>query len=271
MAQRLKTSLRFFIISSLLAWLTPALALNELIYLDSGHAPQFPGAIGTCDTPEVWVNDHVTLKLTRALQASGYRVLFSRPLNFERSEIARRPARVPDRGDLRRRAEGANRARAALFVSIHHDSLFEEVLTSEGSPCQPTESSDGKMVTPEFKARQKIGFNVFVFDDTNQAKYDNSVRLAERIGQEMLAAEQVPSNIHLRSVEPRCSSCEWVNSSLGVIKRDLGVLRRPTMPAVLVEVTNLRVPELEKLANDPAYQELMAQTIKKGIDRYFGR
>lgn len=56
----------------------------------------------------------------------------------------------------------------------------------------------------------------------------------------------------------------------GIIKRpNLVVLNKTSMPAVLIELGFLTNPNEAKLLSDDAYQELLAESIIRGIERYF--
>ncbi len=258
-------------VAALTLFASNALAKGELIHLDPGHTKDFPGVTGTCGTQEAWVNDQLTLRVTRLLQAEGYRVRFSRELIANKTDIAPKDGRESPES-LRARGEGANRARAALFVSIHHDSMKEEHLIEDTTACGGQIFPDMRKITPEFLEQYKVGFNVFIHNDESKtAKYGNSKKLASLIGANFVALEQTPANFHVPEVEDDCASCKIVDEANGVMHRNLGAIRIPTMPSVLIEVTNLRIPALEVNANDEAFREKIAEAIVHSINQYYGR
>jgi N-acetylmuramoyl-L-alanine amidase len=241
----------------------------QLVVLDPGHTLQFPGVTGTCGTQEVFVNDQLALKIARLLRGGGYQVRFSREPNVDKSLINRQPGRESS-ASLRRRGMRANNLKAVLFISIHHDSIAEEFLVTDAAACADKSIVDAKVITPDFLKSYQVGFNIFIHPAAGR-KFRRSLRLAGLIGKGFVDNGQTPSNFHVLKVEADCTSCKFVNEALGVMSRDLAVIRTPTMPAMLIEITNLRIPELERKANDPEYQNMMAEIIKRAIDQYFGK
>ncbi len=244
---------------------------REMIFIDPGHTKDAPGVIGTCGTQEVWVNDQLALRVARLLQERNYRVNFSRDLIADKSEISQEAGREST-ASLTGRGERANRARAAIMVSIHHDSMIETGLVQNDAACAELTHEDKRVVSDEFLAanKLKVGFNVFV--QTGGPRFARSLDLAKAIGREFLGAGQIAANFHTPEIEPQsCGSCKFEDEELGVMSRRLGAISRATMPAVLVEVTNLRVLQMEKDANDPEYREMIAIAIVNGIEKYFGR
>jgi N-acetylmuramoyl-L-alanine amidase len=264
----MKEILTFLVLGSFWFQSFPAFARGELVYLDPGHTLEFTGVQGACGTPEVWVNDLLSLQLARKLQALGYKVAFSRPPNLEREKIHERPGREGSAG-LRARGERANRLRAMIFVSIHHDSIAESQMIHDSEACPERPHQPGALVIgPELLKTHQVGFNVFIHPATGR-KFDRSLRLARRIGQSFVNHGEVPSTFHVPEVEPDCTSCTWQDKPLGVMSRNLSVIRHPTMPAVLVEVTNLRIPELERKANHDEYRDRVAGLLADAIHGYF--
>lgn len=261
-----------FLFLSLLIFSAESLS-RQLIFIDPGHTLESPGATGTCGTPEVWVNDLLSLKLARILQQSGYRVEFSRLPNLDRDLISSSSGREPG-ASLRARAEKANRLKADLFISIHHDSAYEKELVYDAHACSSGAQGDGRIISPDFEKKYdvQIGFNVFFHRSQRlRTKMQRSFRFANFLGENMVKAGEVPATYHVRSVEPNCTSCRWENKPLGVMSRNYAILRRTRMPSVLFEVTNLRVPGMEKNANSPDYQLKIARILKESIDQYFGK
>jgi N-acetylmuramoyl-L-alanine amidase len=251
-----------------LACLSPAaFASGELIVLDSGHTQEFPGSFGPCGSKEAWVNQLVTLKVTRGLQDKGFKVKFTRELIADEADVADAPGTEP--GDqLTARGDAANKLKADLMLSIHHDSMPEDGIAQDDSLCPDFPNEDKRIATEEFKQKFHIGFNAFAED--RNPKLPDAIKLATLIAEQLLAAGQKPANFHTPEVEPKsCGSCKFVDESKGVMTRKLGALKNARMPAVLIEVTNLRVPEMEKNALNPAYQQLIADAIVAGVEKYF--
>lgn len=252
----------------------PALAAPKLIYIDPGHTLEFPGVIGACGTHEVFVNDAISLKLARLLQGTGYRVQFSRLPNLDRSRISPQNGREPAEG-LRARGARANQLKADLFISIHHDSVSENDLVADPNACAGFERAQTEppmVISQEFLSQPdvQVGFNVFMMRDANRVqRTENSLRLANLIGQEFVRMGETPSTYHVPEHDEGCSSCRIENRELGVVSRTLGVLRETNMPAVLVEVTNLRIESMERNANSETYQQAVAEGLFQAVQKYF--
>lgn len=245
-----------------------ARAESALIFIDPGHTLSTPGSLGTCGTHEVWVNDAVALRLGERLTAAGFRVGYTRTPNTDPKKIAPTDGRETPTA-LRARADRANAAGADLFISIHHDSVADEVLQVDPAACAGRGIAEPKVVSAEFLARPdiQVGFNTFY--RTKRVQSEASLRLARLVGEEFLALGEKPANFHRVDVEPDCGSCVARDPARGVVSRDLGVLDRPRMPAILVEVTNLRIEKMEHNANDPAYRDAVAGALVKAVQKFF--
>lgn len=269
----MKTFKSFFIFILFISSLNFAIANQvKTVFLDSGHTLQHPGTRGFCDTPEVWVNDQVTLKLTRQLQSLGYKVLLSRSLNVQdQNLIQNEPGREPT-SSLRQRVITANNSNADLFISIHHDSIKEEELVPYSNFICSNKTASYIPMGPSdfFKKHYTVGFNTFIHSAPNNTlKFNNSRMISELVGKEFIKMGMPVANFHVPEFEDSCSSCLWVNKNLGVMSRNLMLVRISNMPSVLIEVTNLRLPEMEKQANDPVFQSNVANSIANAIDSYF--
>lgn len=261
--------MKSLLLAATLIFSAQVFAAGELIALDSGHTKEFPGSFGACGAKEAWVNQQVAVLVARGLQAKGYVVRFTRTLIDKEKEVAAE-AGVEPGASLVARGVRANELNGALMISIHHDSMPEDGIVQDDSLCPDHVNEDKRVATAEFKAKFQIGYNTFA-DDRNP-KLRDAIRLATDIAEQIQATGQTPANFHTPEVEPKsCGSCKFVDEAKGVMTRRLGALSRARMPAVLVEVTNLRVPEMETNAKDPAYQQMIADAIVAGVQKYFGR
>jgi N-acetylmuramoyl-L-alanine amidase len=159
----------------------------------------------------------------------------------------------------------ANSSKAGLFISIHHDSTAERFITADSSLCG---GRGGHTLLPEFKARNDIGFNVFVDQDSKNPHYQHSLRFAKLLGQELVGLGRKPSNYHYFP-EDDCRSCRPVIRELGIWHQKLYVLRHVRMPAVLVEVGNIADAEDEALINTEQFRAQFAQALNRAVDRFF--
>jgi N-acetylmuramoyl-L-alanine amidase len=150
---------------------------------------------------------------------------------------------IGDRGDmvfLNRRTRAA--AGAELFVSIHHDSMRESVITTRRDAL--------------------AGFSLFI--SRHNPRLDKSLACASAIGSEMRAAGFTPSRYHADPVigENRPFADE-VN---GVHYYDnLGVAKTAKMAAVLVEAGVIANRAEEKRMLDPQVRARIARSIAQGV------
>jgi len=129
-------------------------------------------------------------------------------------------------------------AGADLFVSIHHDSMREQVLAK--------------------KRDELAGFSLFI--SRNNPKAAKSLACASAIGAELRAAGMTPSRYHADPVigENR----PFADERNGVHYYDnLAVAHTATMPAVLVEAGVIANRHDEARMRDPAMRKRVAAAI----------
>ncbi len=231
-----------------------------VIVLDAGHEPSRGGATSSCLKKEYVYNDEVVAVLKDALAPA--KVVLTRLPNQEVDENEQRA--WPKNPTLLARAAIANKARADLFISIHHDSVADEQLYLDKALCG---GQGGMRVKTLFKNQRQIGFSVFVYDNNDNENKTRSIQLARLIGKEVKAMGRIASDYHVKPFE-NCESCRVIDKELGVYHQDLVVLKNTTMPAVLIEVGNLLDPQDEKLINTPQFRKHFAAAVKKSIDAF---
>lgn len=239
------------------------------IILDPGHDPLYQGARGSCGEFEVSYNDRIVaayLKITSA-QVTTTRDAGQPPriLKLETGESGTPQNRYTLKTSLQARTTLANSTKAGLFISIHHDSTAARFITADSSLCG---GRGGHTLLPEFKARNDIGFNVFVDQDPKNPHYQHSLRFAKLLGQELVGLGRKPSNYHYFP-EDDCRSCRPVIRDLGIWHQQLYVLRHVRMPAVLVEVGNIADAEDEALINTERFRAQFALALNRAVERYF--
>lgn len=196
------------------------------IVVDTGHTPSRPGATGASGRVEYLYNLDVSNRVAMALRALGDRV----------TQVAADGAEV-ELGKRSRVAPSAN-----LFVSIHHDSM-QQWLIDAG------------------RQREFAGFSLFV--STRNPKYEQSVRCARAIGEQLRAAGETPSLYHADSVVGE--SRPLIDVRLGVHRFDnLAVLKTAPMAGVLVEVGVIVNPDEERRLARPEVIERVARAIAQG-------
>ncbi len=104
---------------------------TKLVVLDAGHGQQDSGAIGTLDGQTILEKDialAITYKTKEILENNGISVILTRSDDTFKT--------------LQERPEIANNANAAIFVSIHINSV-EGILTANGTEVYYAESNNG--------------------------------------------------------------------------------------------------------------------------------
>ena len=242
---------------------------TPVIILDSGHDPLHRGAQGSCGEFEYVYNDKVVEAFVRT---ASTRVVTTRDagqpprlLKSKRHVDAVPQKQYTLKDSLQARTTLANSSQAGLFISIHHDSTAARFITADLSLC---DGRGGHTLLPEFKARNDIGFNVFVDEDPKNPYYQHSLRFATLLGKELMALGRKPSSYHYFP-EDDCRSCRPVIRELGIWHQQLYVLRHVHMPAVLVEVGNIVDAEDEALINAENFREQFARALNRAVDRYF--
>ena len=256
-------------LAALLSVANMASVAAPVIILDPGHDPLYPGAMGSCGELEFNYNDKIVAAYLKTTSAG---VITTRDAGQPPRILRRksgidgvRESRYTLKTSLQSRTTLANSTKADLFISIHHDSTASRFITPDKSICQ---GRGGHTLLPEFKARNDIGFNVFVDQNPKNPQYRQSLRFATLLSQELLGIGRRPSNYHYFP-EDDCHSCRPVIRELGVWHQQLYVLRHVRMPAVLVEVGNIADAEDEAVVNSDPFREQFAQALKRAVDRYF--
>lgn len=220
----------------LFAGLPSAVFAAGLIALDIGHYLQEPGVISAHGRPEFEFNRDLAQDIEADLQARGRSTRLIGADGLMNS-LAARP----------RAAAGA-----ALFVSVHHDSMQEHLLS--------TWIYDG--VERKFGDRFD-GFSLFV--SRENPGWRKGLRCASAIGASLIRAGFRPSLYHAdrRVGENR----PFADKRNGVHYFDrLAVLRNAGMPALLFEAGVIVNREEEKRMADPAVRKRIAAAVGDGIE-----
>ena len=196
-----------------------------LVAVDVGHFAAEPGVISASGVPEFTYNLALALEVKAELEKRQLRVR----LIGERGDYAVLHHRTRD-------AQGAD-----LFVSIHHDSVKEELLP---------------------QADRFAGFSLFV--SRLNVNVEKSLACASWIGANLRLAGFTPSRYHADPVTgaPR----PFADEANGVHWYDnLAVARTATMPSVLVEAGVLVNRAEEQRMRDPAVRARIAAAVAKGV------
>ncbi|MBV8658553.1 MAG: N-acetylmuramoyl-L-alanine amidase [Burkholderiales bacterium] len=216
----------------------PADAAPFTMVVDPGHNPSQPGALGIKGIYEVAYNDHLAAQVIDALKAEGITVLLTR---LPSAEIS-----------LDGRAQLANTSHADLYLSIHHDSAqlgYLERITDEGKVAYRTKVP-------------LSGYSIFV--STHNPRYDDSRRFADALGQQLYALGRAPSKHHGEKIPGE--NRELLDPKLGIYRfDDLIVLKKTTVPAVLLEVGVIVDQADEAYVSDAGHQQAIVRAIVAAV------
>jgi N-acetylmuramoyl-L-alanine amidase len=197
------------------------------IIVDTGHTPLHPGATGASGRVEYLYNLDLSGAVAKDLQALGDQVTRT---SADGKEIAL--------GDRSTHTPGAN-----FFISIHHDSMQQAWIDAG-------------------RRREFSGYSIFV--SQKNPHYDQSLRCAQAIGEQMLAAGRHPSLYHATPIPGE--NRPLIDKRLGIHRYDgLAVLKTAPVPAVLVEAGVIANPDEEADLAKPETIARIAHAIAAGV------
>nr|WP_211922285.1 N-acetylmuramoyl-L-alanine amidase [Desulfolutivibrio sulfodismutans] len=214
---------------------------DTVVAVDVGHSLKRSGATSARGVPEYRFNLELARLVVAELHAAGLVRAFL---------IDEAGTDVPPAG----RAILANRKKADVLVSIHHDSVQPHYLS----------------VWP-FEGRQRkycdrfSGYSLF-FSAKNPASAA-SIGLGKSIGESLRSAGFTPTAHHAEPIPGE--GRELIDPERGLYRYDgLAVLSRATMPAVLVEAGVIVNRDEETALADPTRRERMARAVAQGVAKY---
>lgn len=213
-----------------------------LIVLDPGHNPEKAGAISVWGTDEVTYNDLFVTELAPALRTAGWQVQITRASDQSIS--------------LLDRAKFANKLKASLFLSVHHDSVQLRCLKQvpiNGRTAYQTLQPTG-------------GYSLYVSKENPD--FSASYRLASALGEQLHALDRAPMLVHAGKA---CGENRpLLNPQLGIYQYDrLAVLRHSKIPAVLLEVGVITDIQDEAYISNAGNRQKMIAGIVRAIQQYF--
>ena len=136
-----------------------------------------------------------------------------------------------------------------ILVSLHHDSVHEK-------DCEWTKNMT-------CRTDRANGYCVLISDENPQLR--KSYRLSYAISSYLKNSRMVP-NLYNRNDKRMI----LVNDDLAVYdRRNLYILRRSSIPAVLLETAVITNPRDEEMALNPDFQDRYVKAVADGIDAYF--
>ncbi|MCF6436032.1 N-acetylmuramoyl-L-alanine amidase [Pseudoalteromonas sp. MMG022] len=226
-----------------------------IIAVDAGHGGEDPGSIGPSGTYE----KNVTLPIARRLA----RLIDKQP---------GMKARLTRTGDyflkVNTRSVKAREKRADFFVSIHADAFFTPGPSGASVwvlSLRRANSEIGKWLEDKEKHSQLLGGAAELIKDTENEKYlakalldmsmDHSMRTAVQVADEVVGELKKVTKLHKKRPQ----------------SANLGVLKSPDIPSILVETGFISNPKEERLLQSSSHQEKLARAIFKSIKSYYKR
>lgn len=211
------------------------------VALDVGHSRLTPGAMSARGRGEFLFNASTARVIAGVLEKAGAKVIL---INGDGSITG-----LADRGVL------AGREKADCFISVHHDSVNDKYLQ--------TWVHEG--VTRSY-ADNFRGYSVFA--SSKNAKPERSREIALAVGAAMFDSGLKPTLHHNEPIKGE--NRPLLDARTGVYEfTDLVVLKSAQMPAILLECGVIIHREEELLAQDPAYQDLIAHAVVKALSTVF--
>lgn len=221
-----------------------------LVMLDPGHGGKDPGAIGISGTYEKHVALAAAQELKRQLDSGGrYRVVLTR----------NRDVFIP----LEDRVALAQRAGAALFVSMHADALPNHAVRGASVYTLGEHASDAQTAA---LAKRENDADRFAGPEFHGTPPEVARILASLVRQ-----------------ETRLGSARMAHSVVGQVGRDVRLLPNPArhasfvvlkaadIPSVLVEMGFMSNHEDEGELRQPKHREVVAAALHRAIDAYFAQ
>lgn len=231
--------------------LVQAAERNFVVVIDAGHGGKDPGARGKIIN-EKSINLSVALKLGTLISSkhSDVKIVYTRSTDkFV---------------ELDERAEIANRNKADLFISIHTNSV------AKGNQAKGTETYTlGLARTEENLAVAMRENSAILLEDDYQQKYEgfdpNSTE--SYIIFEFIQNKHMQQSVAFASeIQTRFASSR--REDRGVRQAGFLVLRKTSMPSVLIEVGFISNRDEERYLASESGQQQLAKAISDAFDRY---
>jgi N-acetylmuramoyl-L-alanine amidase len=213
------------------------------VVVDVGHTVEKPGADSARGVTEYAFNLQLANEVLQGLVDAGF------------DEAVRLITSTPPWRGLVERAEHANSAHADLFISIHHDSVPDNLLDTWEYEGQQRQFSD------RFK-----GYAVFVSNENGDHK--GSLAFGHFLGQE-LQARGLHYTPHYTLPLMGKRRHELIDADSGVYRYDqLVVLRKTRMPAVLLEAGSIINRDEELELASPERRTLTSAAIVAAVENF---
>lgn len=240
-----------FVLLIFLPFSLKAAAKTFTVVIDAGHGGKDPGARGAI-VNEKEINLAVALKLGRLIEDnhSDVRVIYTRKT---------------DRFiELDERANIANRNKADLFISIHTNSV------KRGSTARGTETYTLGLARSEENLEVAMRENsAILLEDNYQQKYEgfDPTSSESYIIFEFIQNKHVEQSISLASEVQKCFTSAN-RSNRGVRQAGFLVLRKTSMPSILVELGYISNREEERFMKSDSGRNKLATALYNAFTKY---
>jgi N-acetylmuramoyl-L-alanine amidase len=223
---------------------------KPVVIIDPGHGGKDPGAVGRSNIYEKNVTLAAAKELRRQLLATGrYRVRMTRESDiylklYERVAIARK-------------------YNAALFVSIHADSIDNSSVRGASVYTLSKKASDAQTA----KLAERENRADFIGMDLSEEDEDVAIILTDLLMNDTMNQSNFLANTLENSISH--SGAKMLPNP----HRSAGfaVLKAPDIPSVLIEIGFMSNAYEAKLLSSHSYRKKIVSSIRAGIENYFAK
>ncbi|MFZ7119467.1 MAG: N-acetylmuramoyl-L-alanine amidase family protein [Eubacteriaceae bacterium] len=250
---------------------------NIKIMLDPGHGGEIPnlkGAIISTGGREVTLNNRLTLIIEELLIEEGYTVVFTNDPNDEDDYIS-----LTDRSKI------ANIDEPDLFISIHHDSIWDESVKGYSiyySSYRPNIDNEGVYVI--YKNIKYKYIKEEIFNDRTHIYYEDDGVQKELISgvDNYYVRDKTPDEVVLKSKEfaellyDELIKLEYMKplrdtKDKTIMDNDLRITRTTNMPSILIEAGFVSNKDEAIQISNEENQYAFAKKMVKAINNYFNK
>ena len=211
------------------------------VAIDIGHTKKTCGGISARGVCEYAFNRRFSTLLYQEFIRRGFSKAFL--LNADAHEVS-----------LAWRPETANKRKASLFISIHHDSVQDRYIKSW--------MYKGKL---HFYCDRFKGYSIFYSEKNKRPQ--KSLEFAFMLGAELRGMGLAPTLHHAEKIKGE--NRELVDRVRGVYRfDDLVVLKKTAMPAVLFECGLIVNREEELLLTSDGYRRMLASGLVRSVEKF---
>lgn len=236
-----RTCVAYVVLVFIAIYSTGVIACEPLTFtvaVDVGHTTRTPGATSARGVPEFEFNRILANKIVSTLKEDG----------FAKTYLINGDGRIDS---LIERCHQAENGGADLFLSIHHDSVQPHYLK--------TWTVRGK---PAYYCDQFSGYSLFVSSKNQQ--FAQSQHAAFEIGKALHSRGLTPTLHHAEQIKGENRTL--LNTIFGIyLFDDLIVLKRSSVPAVLLEAGIIINRNDELTLSDLGSQQLFADSISAAV------